>query len=50
MLFITHPEGYWMEAKSKEGAIENARQFRKIHRIHWPQFEGFCEVLPLEVD
>ena len=38
-----------VEAKSKEEAVELARQFMDLHRIHWPAFEGECEVRPLEV-
>lgn len=37
-----------VEAKSKEEAVEMARQFMELHRIHWPAFEGECEVRPLE--
>jgi hypothetical protein len=39
-----------LEAKSKEEAIEYARQFMDIHRQHWPAFEGECEVRPLEAN
>jgi hypothetical protein len=37
-----------VEVKSKEEALEVARQFMELHRIHWPAFEGECEVRPLE--
>ena len=37
-----------VEAKSKEEAIGFATQFMELHRIHWPAFEGYCEVRPLE--
>jgi hypothetical protein len=37
-----------VEAKSREEAIALARQFMELHRIHWPNFEGECEVRPLE--
>lgn len=37
-----------VEAKSKDEATEIARQFMEVHRIHWPAFEGYCEVRPLE--
>jgi hypothetical protein len=41
--------GYAMvEAGSKEEALEFARQFMELHRVHWPEFEGECEVRPLE--
>ena len=40
--------GYAMlEAASKEQALEIARQFMDLHRVHWPEFEGECEVRPL---
>lgn len=37
-----------IEARSEEHALEIARQFMEIHRVHWPQFEGESEVRPLE--
>ena len=37
-----------IEAPSKEQALENARQFMELHRVHWPEFEGECEVRPME--
>jgi hypothetical protein len=37
-----------VEVKSREEAIEVARQFMELHRVHWPTFEGECEVRPLE--
>src|SRR4051812_37589263 len=37
-----------VEAKSDDEALTLARRFMDIHRIHWPQFEGECEVRPLE--
>jgi hypothetical protein len=41
--------GYAMvEAKSAAEAVEVARQFMDLHRIHWPAFVGECEVRPLE--
>ena len=41
--------GYAMvEVPSKEKALEVARQFMDLHRVHWPAFEGECEVRPLE--
>ena len=41
--------GYAMvEAKSKQEAVEVALQFMELHRVHWPTFEGECEVRPLE--
>ena len=37
-----------VEVKSREEALEVARQFMEIHLVHWPTFEGECEVRPLE--
>jgi hypothetical protein len=41
--------GYAMvEAASREQALDMARQFMELHRVHWPAFECECEVRPLE--
>jgi hypothetical protein len=41
--------GYAMvEVKSKKEALDVARQFMELHRLHWPAFDGECEVRPLE--
>ena len=37
-----------VEVKSKEQALELARQFMELHLVHWPTFEGECEARPLE--
>ena len=37
-----------VEAKSRADAMELATRFMDLHRIHWPAFEGECEVRPLE--
>ena len=37
-----------VEVKSREEALQVARQFMEIHLVHWPEFEGECEVRPLE--
>ena len=37
-----------MEFKTREEALENARQFMQLHKEHWPDFEGECEVRPFE--
>lgn len=37
-----------VEVKSREEAHDLARQFMELHRVHWPAFEGECEVRPLE--
>ncbi|HUQ18924.1 MAG TPA: YciI family protein [Gemmatimonadaceae bacterium] len=41
--------GYAMvEVNSKDEALEFARNFMDLHREHWPEFEGECEVRELE--
>jgi hypothetical protein len=35
------------EFKSKEEAVESARQFMDLHRLHWPGWEGETEVRPI---
>jgi hypothetical protein len=37
-----------VEVASKEEAMKLARDFMELHRLHWPAFEGECEVRPLE--
>jgi len=37
-----------IEAKTHDEAVEIARAFMELHRIHWPEFEGESEVRPLE--
>jgi hypothetical protein len=37
-----------MEFKTKEEALENARQFMELHRVHWPDFECECEIRPMD--
>jgi hypothetical protein len=37
-----------VEVASRDEAMETARQFMELHRVHWPAFEGECEVRPLE--
>jgi hypothetical protein len=37
-----------MEMKSKAEALEYARTFMDLHLKHWPDFEGECEVRPVE--
>ena len=39
-----------IEAKSDAEARAIAEQFMDLHRIHWPAFEGECEVRPLEAE
>jgi hypothetical protein len=37
-----------VEVASKEEAMKTAQQFMELHRLHWPEFEGECEVRQLE--
>lgn len=37
-----------VQANSRDEALGFARQFMEIHRVHWPAFNGECEVRPLE--
>jgi len=37
-----------VQAATHEEARAFARQFMELHRVHWPAFEGECEVRPLE--
>ena len=37
-----------VETKSKEEADAVAREFMELHRVHWPAFDGACEVRPFE--
>ena len=37
-----------IEASSRKEAIDLATQFMELHRVHWPQFEGACEVREIE--
>jgi hypothetical protein len=37
-----------VEASSYDEALALATRFMDLHRIHWPKFEGECEVRPLE--
>jgi hypothetical protein len=39
-----------LEASSNTEAIDLATKFMDIHRVNWPQFEGACEVRPLEAE
>jgi hypothetical protein len=57
---ITVTDGPFTEAKevvggyalvkvdTRDEAMKVARQFMDLHRIHWPEFTGECEVRPLE--
>ena len=37
-----------VEAESDEDALDLAKQFMELHRVHWPEFEGECELRPFE--
>lgn len=37
-----------VEVASREEALEIARRFMELHRVHWPEFEATCEVRQLE--
>jgi hypothetical protein len=37
-----------VEVASREEALRLARDFMELHRVHWPTFEGECEVRPVE--
>lgn len=40
--------GYAMiEANSRADAVDFATQFMELHRVHWPEFTGECEVRTL---
>ncbi len=41
--------GGWaiLQADSKAEVIRVSREFMDLHRRHWPQFEGECEVRPM---
>jgi hypothetical protein len=37
-----------VEVRSREEALDVARRFMELHQVHWPAFEGECEVRQLE--
>jgi hypothetical protein len=41
--------GGWaiLQASTKEEVLRHAREFMELHRRHWPEFEGECEVRPM---
>src|SRR3954470_16352000 len=39
-----------VETKTHEEALKLAHEFMELHRIHWPAFEGECEVRPMQAD
>lgn len=36
------------ELETREEAVELATAFMELHRTHWPEFEGECELCLLE--
>ena len=42
--------GGWaiLQADSKEEILRLSREFMELHRTYWPEFEGECEVRPIE--
>jgi len=36
-----------VDVPTREEALEAARNVMELHRVHWPAFEGECEVRPL---
>lgn len=37
-----------LDLDSDQEALDLATKFMDIHRIHWPEFEGECELRPVE--
>ncbi len=37
-----------VEVRSRDEAMIVAREFMELHRVHWPEFDGECEVRPVE--
>lgn len=42
--------GGWaiLQADSKEQVLRFSTEFMELHRTYWPEFEGECEVRPIE--
>jgi hypothetical protein len=41
--------GYaFVETKTREEALDLAREFMELHRVHWPEFECVSEVRQVE--
>jgi hypothetical protein len=36
-----------LEAATRSDALKIATEFMELHRRHWPEFEGECEVRPM---
>jgi hypothetical protein len=41
--------GGWaiMQSEDREEIMRVSREFMELHRVHWPAFEGECEVRPM---
>jgi hypothetical protein len=39
-----------MDFETREEALKHCRKFMEIHKEHWPEFEGECEMRPFELD
>jgi hypothetical protein len=37
-----------VDVPSRDEAMRVARDFMELHRVHWPEFEGECEVRPVD--
>jgi hypothetical protein len=37
-----------VDLESDEEALDMATRFMELHRVHWPEFEGECELRPFE--
>jgi hypothetical protein len=35
------------ELPTREEALASAERFMELHRVHWPEFEGVCEMRPM---
>jgi hypothetical protein len=39
-----------LDVRSRDEAVELARRMLRLHQVHWPAWEGSCEVRQLEDD
>jgi hypothetical protein len=37
-----------IDADTEAEALDIARKFMELHRVHWPEFEGECEMRPFQ--
>ena len=35
------------EFATREEALDSAKHFMELHRLHWPEWEGVCEMRPM---